>query len=128
MKRQDTRSQLIAAAQNREKLIRTNKSLVNLLTKTKSNEDVQAKMAAKLLKRGASKTGLGVNEANQREASARSSSGMEMSAREEMSAKSQAEKTPTKVGTLARSSLCLSDDECRSSPHRRVPGLARSPH
>jgi hypothetical protein len=85
-------------------------------------------MAAKLLKRGASKAGLGVNEANQREASARSSSGMEMSAREEMSAKSQAEKTPTKVGTLARSSLCLSDGECRSSPHRRVPGLARSPH
>lgn len=96
LKKQDTRSQLIAAAEKREKMVKA-KSLAIIL----SNEDTQVFAAGKLMKTLSSRIAPGTNEASQKEASARTQ-GTEIN-----HAKYQVEKKPTEVGTLAESGLSV---------------------
>ena len=91
LKKQDTRSQLIAAAEKREKMVKA-KSLAIIL----SNEDTQVFAAGKLMKTLSSRIAPGTNEASQKEASARTQ-GTEIN-----HAKYQVEKKPTELGKLVK--------------------------
>ena len=88
LKRQDSRSQLIAAGNKREQMERA-KTLSKILT----NDDTQAMAAAKLMKTRSSRIGPGMNEASQKEAG--------LVQTEIDHAKYREEKKPTKVGKLA---------------------------
>ena len=87
LKRQDSRSQLIAAGNKREQMERA-KTLSKILT----NDDTQAMAAAKLMKTRSSRIGPGMNEASQKEAG--------LVQTEIDHAKYREEKKPTKVGKL----------------------------
>ena len=95
LKKQDTRSQLIAAAEQREKLVKA-KSMARILT----NEDTQVFAAGKLMKTLSSRFAPGLNEESQKEASARRTHNTKNHINH---AKYQVEKKPTPVGTLAES-------------------------
>jgi len=94
LKKQDTRSQLIAAAEQREKLVKA-KSMARILT----NEDTQVFAAGKLMKTLSSRFSPGLNEESQKEASARRTHNTKNHINH---AKYQVEKKPTPLKKLVK--------------------------
>jgi len=94
LKKQDTRSQLIAAAEQREKLVKA-KSMARILT----NEDTQVFAAVKLMKTLSSRFSPGLNEESQKEASARRTHNTKNHINH---AKYQVEKKPTPLKKLVK--------------------------